>query len=33
MSDKVEETISRMFPLALLVIFLASVVVATVASA
>ena len=33
MSDKVEKTVSRVFPLALLVIFLASVVVATVASA
>ena len=33
MSDKVEKAVSRVFPLALLVIFLASVVVATVASA
>jgi hypothetical protein len=33
MNDKVKETVSRVFPLALLVIFLASVVVATVASA
>jgi hypothetical protein len=33
MRDKVEVTVSRVFPLALLVIFLASVVAATVASA